>query len=128
MNRYRRHLITQTLALLPSKRLICLAAHAAHRQQGRCPPPWRPYLLYQYRRRQQALKWLLDAVVRSLQGHTLVSSYLGDLLPNMSDMPLDDYRATVLSVRTAYLQDLLNHTTEDNPTIQFEDYLPTQPP
>ena len=70
------------------------------------------------------MRWLLDAVARSLQGHTLVSSYLGALLPDMS---VDDYRATLLHVRTAYLQDLLNHTTEDNPTLQFEDYLPTKP-
>ena len=42
-------------------------------------------------------------------------------------MPLDDYRATLLHVRTTYLQDLLNHTTEDNPTLNFEDYLPTEP-
>ena len=121
MNPYRHHLITQTLALLPSKRLIYLAARAAHRQQGLCPPLWRPYLLYQYLRRKQALNWLLDAVVRSLRGHRIVSGYLGDLL---LDMSADDYRATLLSVRTAYLQDLLNHTTEDNPTLQFEDYLP----
>ena len=124
MNTYRHRLITQTLALLPSKRLICLAARAAHLQQGPCPPVWRPYLLYQYRRRQQALRWLLDAVARSLQGHMLVGFYLEALLP---DMPLDDYRATLLSVRTTYLQDLLNHTKEDSPTLQFEDYLPTQP-
>ena len=124
MNPYRHHLITQTLALLPSKRLICLAARDAHRQQGRCPPPWRPYLLYQYLRRQQALRWLLDAVARSLQGHTLVSSYLGALLPDMS---VDDYRATIMHVRTTYLQNLLNHTKEDNPKLAFEDYLPTKP-
>ena len=118
MNPYRHHLITQTLALLPSKRLICLAARAAHRQQGPCPPVWRPYLLYQYRRRQQALRWLLDAVARSLQGHKFVSDYL----QSRSIKP-----ANLLHVRTTYLQDLLNHTTEDNPTLQFEDYLPTQP-
>ena len=35
--------------------------------------------------------------------------------------------ATLLHVRTAYLQDLLNHTKEDSPTPNFEDYLPTQP-
>ena len=128
MTPYRHHLIIQTLALLPTPhRPICLAAYATHRQQGPCPPVWRPFKFYQYRRRQQALKWLLDAVVRSLQGHSTVGTYLGDLLPNMSDMPLDDYRATLLSVRTAYLQDLLNHITEDNPTLQFEDYLPTKP-
>ena len=121
---HRHHLITQTLALLPSKRLICLAAYAAHRQQGPCPPVWRPFKFYQYRRRQQALRWLLDAVVRSLQGHSTVSFYLVHLLPNTS---LDDYVAALLHVRTAYLQDLLNHTTEDYPTLQFEDYLPTQP-
>lgn len=51
-----------------------------------------------------------------------VSHYLGDLLPCMS---ADDYLRTLLHVRTAYLQDLLNHTTEDKPTLQFEDYLPT---
>lgn len=39
MNPYRRHIIIQTLALLPSKRMICPAARAAHRQQGSCPPP-----------------------------------------------------------------------------------------
>ena len=50
--------------------------------------------------------------------------YLGGLLP---DMPLDDYQATLLHVRTAYLQDLLNHTTEDNPKLAFEDYLPIKP-
>lgn len=121
---YRHHLITQTLALLSSKRFICLAAYAAHRQQGTCPPVWRPYLLYQYRRRQQALKWLLDAVVRSLRGHHIVSGYLGGRLPDMSAA---DYQATLLHVRTAYLQDLLNHTTENNPTLAFEDYLPNQP-
>ena len=121
MNTYRHHIITQTLALLPSKRLICLAARAAHLQQGRCPPPWRPYLLYQYLRRRQALNWLLDAVVRSLRGHFIVGGYLGDLLLGMS---ADDYLATLLSVRIAYLQDLLNHTTKDNPTLAFEDYLP----
>lgn len=124
MNPYRHHLITQTLALLPSKRLICLAASAAHRQQGPCPPVWRPFKLYQYLRRRQALNWLLDAVVRSLRGHLIVGGYLGDLLLGMS---VDDYLATLLSVRTAYLQDLLNHTTEDNPTLNFEDYLPTEP-
>ena len=43
------------------------------------------------------------------------------LLPNM---PTEDL-ATLLHVRTAYLQDLLNHTKEDNPTLNFEDYLPT---
>ena len=127
MNTYRHHLITQTLAFLPAHRAICYAARAAHLQQGPCPPVWRPFKLYQYRRRQQALNWLLDAVARSLQGHCTVGTYLGDLLPNMSDMPLDDYRATLLSVRTSYLQDLRNHTTEDSPTLQFEDYLPTQP-
>ena len=122
MNTYRHLLITQTLALLPSNRMICLAAHVAHvahvahRQQGPCPPPWRPYLLYQYRRRQQALRWLLDAVVRSLQGHMFVSSYL----QSRSIKP-----DNLLHVRTAYLQDLLNPTTEDYPTLQFEDYLPT---
>lgn len=124
MNTYRHHIITQTLALLPSKRLICLAASAAHRQQGPCPPVWRPFKLYQYLRRRQALNWLLDAVVRSLRGHLIVGGYLGDLLLGMS---VDDYLATLLSVRTAYLQDLLNHTTEDNPTLNFEDYLPTEP-
>ena len=116
MNPYRHHLITQTLALLPSKRFICLAAYAAHRQQGPCPPVWRPFRLYQYRRRQQALRWLLDAVARSLQGHKFVGSYL----QSRSIKP-----ATLLHVRTTYLQDLLNHTKEDNPTLQFEDYLPT---
>ena len=124
MSTYRHRLITQTLAHLPSKRAICLAALAAHRQQGPCQPVWRPYLLYQYLRRRQALNWLLDAVVRSLRGHRIVGGYLGDLLLGMS---ADDYRATLLSVRTAYLQDLLNHTTEDSPTLQFEGYLPTQP-
>ena len=124
MNPYRHHLITQTLALLPVHRAICFAAYAAHRQQGPCPPVWRPFRLYQYRRRQQALRWLLDAVARSLQGHMFVSFYLGALLPDMS---VDDYGATLLHVRTAYLQDLLNHTTEDNPALQFEDYLPNQP-
>ena len=118
MNLYRHRLITQTLAHLPSKRAICLAALAAHRQQGPCPPVWQPYLLYQYRRRQQALRWILDAVARSLQGHMLVSSYL----QSRSIEP-----DNLLHVRTAYLQDLLNHTTEDNPALQFEDYLPTQP-
>ena len=121
---YRHPIITQTLALLPVHTSICYAASAAHRQQGPCPPVWRPFKFYQYRRRQQALRWLLDAVARSLQGHTLVSSYLGALLPDMS---VDDYRATVMHVRTTYLQTLLNHTTEDSPTLQFEDYLPTQP-
>jgi hypothetical protein len=118
MNTYRHHLITQTLALLPVRLSICFAAYAAHRQQGPCPPVWHPFKLYQYRRRQQALRWLLDAVARSLQGHVFVSDYL----QSRSIKP-----ATLLSVRTAYLQDLLNHTTEDNPTLQFEDYLPTQP-
>ena len=122
MNTYRHHLITQTLALLPVRRMICSAAYVAHRQQGPCPSVWRPYLLYQYRRRQQALRWLLDAVARSLQGHMSVGFYLGALLPDMS---IDDYRATIMHIRTAYLQDLLNHTTEDNPTLAFEDYLPT---
>ena len=124
MNPYRHHLIIQTLANLPSKRLIYLAARAAHRQQGPCPPLWRPYLFYQYLRRRQALNWLLDAVVRSLRGHLIVGAYLGDLLLGMS---ADDYLATLLSVRTAYLRDLLNHTKEDNPALQFEDYLPTEP-
>ena len=124
MNTYRHHIITQTLALLPFRMLICPAAHAAHRQQGTCPPPWRPVKLYQYLRRRQALNWLLDAVVRSLRGHHIVSGYLGDLLITQ---PPENYRATLLHVRTTYLQDLLNHTTEDNPTLAFEDYLPTQP-
>ena len=127
MDTYRHHLITQTLALLQTHRQICLAAYAAHRQQGPCPPVWRLFKLYQYRRRQQALRWLLDAVARSLHGHYTVGIYLGDPLHNMPDMPLDDYQATLLHVRTTYLQDLLNHTTEDSPTLQFEDYLPTQP-
>ena len=127
MNPYRHHLITQTLALLQTNRQICLAAFAAHRQQGPCPPVWRPFKFYQYRRRQQALRWLLDAVARSLQGHCTGGFYLGDPLPNMPDVPLDDYRATLLHVRTAYLQDLLNHTTEDYPTLAFEDYLPIKP-
>ena len=118
MNRYRHHLITQTLALLPSKRSICYAAYAVHRQQGPCPPVWRLFKLYQYRRRQQALRWLPDAVARSLQGHMLVGSYL----QSRSIEP-----ANSLHVRTSYLQDLRNHTTEDNPTLAFEDYLPTQP-
>ena len=121
MNTYRHHLIIQTLALLPSERLICLAAYAVHRQQGPCPPVWRPFKLYQYRRRQQALRWLLDVVARSLQGYMFVSFYLGALLPDKSAA---DYGATLLHVRTTYLQDLLNHTTEDNPTLAFEDYLP----
>ena len=118
MNTYRRHLITQTLALLPVRLSICLAAYAAHRQQGLCPPVWRPFKFYQYRRRQQALRWLLDAVARSLQGHMLVGSYL----QSRSIKP-----ANILHVRTTYLQDLLNHTTEDSPTLQFEDYLLTKP-
>ena len=117
---YRHHLITQTLAFLPAHRAICYAAYAVHRQQGPCPPVWRPFKFYQYRRRQQALKWLLGAVVRPLQGHMLVGTYFqAQGLPSRS--------ATILHVRTAYLQDLLNHTTEDNPTLAFEDYLPTQP-
>ena len=124
MNPYRLHLIIQTLALLPVHRAIYLAAYAAHRQQGPCPPVWRPFKFYQYRRRQQALRWLLDAVARSLQGHMFVSFYLGGLL---LDISVDDRWATVMHVRTTYLQDLLNHTTEDNPTLKFEDYLPTQP-
>ena len=122
MNTYRHHLITQTLALLPSNRAICLAALAVHRQQGPCPPVWRPYLLYQYRRRQQTLRWLLDAVARSLQGHMFVDFYLRS--QTLTQTLTQD---TLLHVRTAYLQDLLNHTKEDNPTLQFEDYLPTQP-
>lgn len=112
---YRHHLITQTLALLPSKRLMGLAAYAAHRQQGPCPPLWRPYLRHQYRRRQQALNWLLDAVARSLQGQMFVGSHL-----QYQTLP----QAALLQVHTAYLQDLLNYTTEDNPTLKFEDYLP----
>ena len=118
MNPYRHHLIIQTLALLPKWRSICYAAYAAHRQQGPCPPVWRPFKFYQYRRRQQALKWLLDAVVLSLQGHMFVRSYL----QSRSIKP-----DNLLHVRTTYLQDLLNHTKEDSPTLQFEDYLPTQP-
>ena len=117
MNPYRHHLITQTLALLPAHRAICYAARAAHLQQGPCPPVWRPFKLYQYRRRQQALNWLLDAVARSLQGHMFVGTYF-------QAQGLPDRWATVMHVRTAYLQDLLNHTTEDYPTLQFEDYLP----
>ena len=120
MNPYRHRLITQTLALLPTHLAICLAAYAAHRQQGPCPPVWRLFKLYQYRRRQQALRWLLDAVARSLQGHMFVDFYF-----RAQDLP--SRPATLLHVRTAYLQDLLNHTTEDNPTLAFEDYLPTQP-
>ena len=126
MNTYRHRLIIQTLALLPSKRAICFAARLAYLQQGPCPPLWRPYLLYQYRRRQQALKWLLAAVDRSLQGHMTVGTYLGALL--LTRPTDDDYLATLLlHVRTTYLQDLLNHTTEDSPTLKFEDYLPNQP-
>ena len=120
MNPYRHRLITQTLALLPSERSICFAARAAHLQQGPCPPVWQPFKFYQYRRRQQALRWLLDAVARSLQGHMFVSSYF-------QAQGLPDRWATVMHVRTSYLQDLLNHTTKDNPTLAFEDYLPTQP-
>ena len=41
---------------------------------------------------------------------------------------LPDRSATLLHVRTAYLQDLLNHTKEDSPTLQFEDYLPDDLP
>ena len=118
MNTYRHHLITQTLAFLPAHRAICYAARAAHLQQGPCPPVWRPFKLYQYRRRQQALRWLPDVVARSLQGHMFVSSYLGA-------QGLLDRWAIVMHVRTSYLRDLLNHTTEDNPTLAFEDYLPT---
>ena len=122
MNTYRHHLITQTLDLLPLHRSICFAAraaaYAAHRQQGPCPPVWRPFKLYQYRRRQQALNWLLDAVARSLQGLVFLSGYL----QSHSIKP-----GTLLHVRTAYLQDLLNHTTEDSPKLAFEDYLPTEP-
>ena len=121
MNTYRHRLVTQTLALLPKWRAICYAAYAAHRQQGPCPPVWRPFKFYQYRRRQQALKWLLDAVARSLQGHMFVASYFQ--AQGLPDLP----RHSLLHVRTAYLQDLLNHTTEDNPTLKFEDCLPTQP-
>ena len=121
MNPYRHRLITQTLALLPSKQLICSAAIDAHRQQGLWPPDGRPCQLYQYRRRQQALSWLLDAVARSLQGHEFLDSYLrSQNLPN--------HQATLLHVRTAYLQDLLNHTKEDSPTLAFEDYLPDNLP
>ena len=120
MNRYRHRIITQTLALLPIRRPICPAAYVAHLQQGPCPPVWRLFKFYQYRRRQQALSWLLDAVARSLQGHEFLDSYLrSQNLPN--------HQAALLHVRTAYLQDLLNHTTEDHPTLAFEDYLPTQP-
>lgn len=115
---HRHHLITQTLALLPVYRAICYAAYVAHRQQGPCPPVWRPFKFYQYRRRQQALKWLLDAVVLSLQGHMFVESYL----QSRSIKP-----DNLLHVRTTYLQDLLNYTTEDSPTLKFEDYLPIQP-
>ena len=122
MNRYRHRLITQTLAHLPKRRAICYAARAAHLQQGPCPPVWRPFKLYQYRRRQQALRWLLDVVARSLQGHMFVSSYF-----QAQAQGLPDRWATTMHVRTAYLQDLLNHTKEDNPTLAFEDYLPTQP-
>lgn len=118
MNTYRHHLITQTLDLLPFRMLICPAARAAHLQQGPCPPVWRPFKLYQYRRRQQALRWLLAAVAQSLQGHSTVGTYL----QSHSIKP-----GTLLHVRTAYLQDLLNHTTEDSPTLAFEDYLPTEP-
>ena len=121
---YRHHLITQTLANLPVRHTICSAAYVAHRQQGPCPPVWRPFKLYQYRRRQQALRWLLDAVARSLQGHMFVGFYLGAFLPDMS---VDDYRATLQHVRTAYLQDLLNYTEEDSPTLKFEEYLPIPP-
>ena len=120
MNPYRHHLIAQTLALLPKWRSICYAAYAAHRQQGPCPPVWRPFKFYQYRRRQQALRWLLDAVARSLQGHMFVGTYF-------QAQGLPDRSATLLHVRTTYLQDLLNHTKEDNPTLAFEDYLPNQP-
>ena len=117
---YRHRLITQTLALLPSRMLICPAARAAHRQQGPCPPLWRPVKFYQYLRRKQALNWLLDAVAWSLQGHFTVGSYFRSQTLTLT-------QATLLRVRTAYLQDLLNHTKEDNPTLQFEDYLPTTP-
>ena len=117
MNPYRHHLIPQTLALLPIHRRISPAAYAAHRQQGPCPPLWRPVKLYQYHRRQQALDWLIDAVVRSLQGRMFAGSYL-----RSQDPP--SRPATLLHVRAAYLQDLLNHTKEDNPTLKFEDYLP----
>ena len=120
MNTYRHHLITQTLAFLPAHRAICYAARAAHLQQGPCPPVWRPFKLYQYLRRQQALRWLLDAVARSLQGHMFVGTYF-------QAQGLPDRWATVMHVRTSYLQDLRNHTTEDNPTLAFEDYLPTGP-
>ena len=132
MSTYRHHLITQTLALLPAHLSICYAAYAAHRQQDPCPPVWRPFKLYQdpcppvwrpfkfyqYRRRQQALRWLLDAVVRSLRGHMFVEFYLQSRAIKPDNL---------LHVRTAYLQDLLNHTTEDSPTLNFEGYLSTQP-
>ena len=93
MNRYRHHLITQTLAFLPAHRAICYAARAAHLQQGPCPPVWRPFKIYQYRRRQQALRWPLDVVARSLQGHMFVGTYF-------RAQGLPDRWATLLHVRT----------------------------
>ena len=115
MNPYRHRLITQTLALLPS-RTICYAAYVAYRQQGTCPPLWRPFKLYQYRRRQEALSWLLGAVSRSLQGHMFVDFYLRS--QTLTQTLTQD---TLLHIRTAYLQDLLNYTEEDSPTLKFED-------
>ena len=46
--------------------------------------------------------------------------FVSDYLQSHSIKP-----ANLLHVRTAYLQDLLNHTKEDSPTLKFEDYLPT---
>lgn len=73
---YRETLIRQTLANLPEQWMICPAAFEADRQQGPCPPLWRPVARHQYRRRQEALRWLQAAVRRSLQNHLSVTFYL----------------------------------------------------
>ena len=123
MHPYRETLIRQTLACLPEHRMLCLAALDAHRQQGPCPPLWCPVARHQYRRRQEALRWLQAAVRRSLQGHWTVVFYL------LSDsfLPPDTPNLTTVTiaynVRERWLTALLEHTDDPAPNLAFEDFI-----
>lgn len=122
MHPYREALLKQTLANLPEHRMICLAALEADRQQGPCPPLWRPVARHQYRRRQEALRWLQAAVRRSLQGHWTVVFYLlsGFLPPNT---PNPTAAAIAYKVRERWLTALLDHTDDPAPKLAFEDFI-----
>lgn len=122
MHPYREALVLQTLACLPEHRMICLAALDAHRQQGPCPPLWRPVARYKYRRQQEALRWLQAAVRRSLQGHFSATFYLlsGFLPPNTPNLTTV---AIAYKVRERWLTALLDHTGDPDPKLAFEDFI-----